>query len=158
MHIRPLWQVTWPPCGGLLDGYPKLAGWFISWKIPSMEMDDDWGYAHDLGKPPYQVKRFTWFTQLTATLFWGESGVEAPYWEVAHARAVQLPARHALRSCILHISLSSCRILWFSLKSTHIIHHSPPFSLNSSISLKTPLKHELFKLCPNIVSTISLKM
>ena len=34
-----------PPCvepklGGP-GGYPKLAGWFISWKIS--DMDDDWG-------------------------------------------------------------------------------------------------------------------
>ena len=24
-------------------GYPFIAGWFSSWKIPSFEMDDDWG-------------------------------------------------------------------------------------------------------------------
>ena len=29
-------------------------GWFISWKIPSFEMDDDWGYPH-LWTPPYGV-------------------------------------------------------------------------------------------------------
>ena len=28
-------------------GYPKLAGWFISWKMPSFEMDDEMGYPHD---------------------------------------------------------------------------------------------------------------
>ena len=30
-------------------GYPKLAGWFVSWKTP--KMDDNWGYTHDLGNP-----------------------------------------------------------------------------------------------------------
>ena len=27
-------------------GYLKM-GWFISWKIPSFDMDDDWGYPYD---------------------------------------------------------------------------------------------------------------
>ena len=31
-------------------GIPKNAGWFISWKTPSFEMDDDWGYPYDSGK------------------------------------------------------------------------------------------------------------
>ena len=26
----------------LVMGIPPIAGWFISWKIPSFEMDNDW--------------------------------------------------------------------------------------------------------------------
>ena len=36
----------------LVMGNPKLAGWFTIWKIPSFEMDDDWGYPY-FRKPPY---------------------------------------------------------------------------------------------------------
>ena len=42
-------------CHGVMDiwlglsrsswGYPFIAGWFSSWKLPSFEMDD-WGYPH----------------------------------------------------------------------------------------------------------------
>ena len=47
-------------------GYPKFAGWLISWKIPSFEMDDDWGYPYDSGtfhialKSIFQQKNVEW--------------------------------------------------------------------------------------------------
>ena len=34
------------------NGAIQKADWFVSWKIPSFEMDDDRGYPH-FGKPPY---------------------------------------------------------------------------------------------------------
>ena len=36
--------------GGSINGGTPIAGWFIG-KIPSFEMDDDWGYPHDYGNP-----------------------------------------------------------------------------------------------------------
>ena len=38
----------------IVGGVPKFAGWFISWKIPSFEMDDEQGYPH-FRKPPYPL-------------------------------------------------------------------------------------------------------
>ena len=42
-----------PSTGGSIVGVPKLAGWFISWKIPLKwsKMDDNWGYPY-FRKPP----------------------------------------------------------------------------------------------------------
>ena len=47
-HDQPTGWVTTHP-GRLrgfpkIQGYPKLAGWFISWKIPTFT-DDDWGFS-----------------------------------------------------------------------------------------------------------------
>ena len=44
------WSSTWPKSdlgwfGGFLKwGYPFIAGWFLFGRIPSFEMDDNWGY------------------------------------------------------------------------------------------------------------------
>ena len=39
------WGVPWP------RGYPKMDGWFLLGKIPSFEMDDDWGYLYFRNPP-----------------------------------------------------------------------------------------------------------
>jgi hypothetical protein len=31
-----------------INGGSSIAGWFISWKIPNLEMDDEMGYPHGL--------------------------------------------------------------------------------------------------------------
>ena len=41
------WGVPWP------RGYPEMDGWFLLGKIPSFEMDDDWGYPHGLETPSH---------------------------------------------------------------------------------------------------------
>ena len=38
---------------------PPIAGWFMSWKIPSFEMDDDWGYLYDSGNLHMEISKNT---------------------------------------------------------------------------------------------------
>ena len=53
------WTGSPSPCLGRSDGFlwswgiPRN-GWFISWKIPSFEMDDEWGYSY-FRKPPNDI-------------------------------------------------------------------------------------------------------
>ena len=44
-NFPPLWGV--PSMGGT----PLSLDWFLLWKIPSFEMDDDWGHPYDSGNP-----------------------------------------------------------------------------------------------------------
>ena len=50
-------------------GYPKNAGWFLSWKMPSFEMDEKKGGTpnYDSGKlqiDPYSVFEDGWLCSL----------------------------------------------------------------------------------------------
>ena len=61
------------PTTYLFGGFHKwgtpIAGWFSSWKIPSFEMDDDWGYPYDFGNHHLSTDGFTFFLQRSTLEF-----------------------------------------------------------------------------------------
>ena len=44
-------------------GKSPITGWFVSGKIPSFELDDDWGYPY-FRKPPYDCWDGYWLFSL----------------------------------------------------------------------------------------------
>ena len=60
-------EVSYIMWGSIVMGVPNMDGFL--WKIPSFEMDDDWGYPHGSGS-------LLWASSLAQSLLMKSSGIQ----------------------------------------------------------------------------------